>query len=96
MIFMFLKFFKLSKNEIHKIIEEFLQATIILTSVRLIKYAESAADSERTVADMKILKPDSESPNDPPKNPKKILVEISILIEISMDYDFHRIIEYHI
>ena len=66
------------------------------TSVRLIKYAESAADSERTVADMKILKPDSESPNDPPKNPKKNLVEISILIEISMNYDFHRIIEYHI
>ena len=45
---------------------------------------------------MKILKPDSESPNDPPKPPKTILAEISIIIEISVNFDFSLIIEYQI
>ena len=68
----------------------------INTSVRLIKYAESAADSEITQTDMKILKAVSKTPNDPPMVPKIFRVYTSLLIEISMDYDFHRIIEYHI
>ena len=68
----------------------------INTSVRLIKYAESAADSEITQTDMKILKAVSKTPNDPPMVPKIFRVYTSPLIEISMDYDFHRIIEYHI
>ena len=66
------------------------------TSVWLIKCTKSTADSERTVADMQILKPDSESPNDPPKTPQKSLAEISIIIEISVKFDFSPIIEYQI
>ena len=54
------------------------------------------ADSERTVANMKILKPVSKSPIDAPMIPPKILAEISTIIEISVDFDFTPIIEYQI
>ena len=52
-------------------------------------------DSERTVADMKILKPVSKSPIDVPMIPK-LLAEISTIIEISVDFDLSSIIEYQI
>ena len=68
----------------------------IYTSVRLINYPESTTDSERTPANMKILKTVSKSPIDLPVVPKIFRLYTSPLIEISMDYDFQRIIEYHI
>ena len=63
---------------------------------RSLNCTESTADSEITQTDMKILKAVSKTPNDPPMVPKIFRVYTSPLIEISMDYDFHRIIEYHI
>ena len=48
------------------------------------------------MTDIRILKPVSKSPIDPPMIPPKILAEISTVIEISDNFDFPPIIEYQI
>ena len=48
------------------------------------------------MTDIRILKPVSKSPIDPPMIPKKFLAEISTVIEISDNFDFPPIIEYQI
>ena len=66
------------------------------TSVWLIKYHKSTANSEITMTDIRILKPVSKSPIDPPMIPEKISAEISVIIEISVILYFFSIIEYQI
>ena len=69
---------------------------ILNTSLWLILYAESTADSKITVIDMKIVKPHPKSPTNPPKIHKIFRAEISTVIEISTDFESRTIIEYQI
>ena len=67
-----------------------------LTSVCLIYYPESAADSEKLLWDMKILNVVSNSPTYVPTIPQKLRTEIFATPEISTDFEPHTIIEFHI
>ena len=66
------------------------------TSVCLIYYHKSAADSEKLLPDMKILNVVSNSPTYVPTIPKIFWPEISAMPEISTDFEPHTIIEFHI
>ena len=68
----------------------------IYTSVRLIDYTESPADSETMRPDMEIPIVSSKTPTYPPSIPKKCRIYTYPIMEISTDFDSHAIIEYQI
>ena len=67
-----------------------------LTSVCLIYYVESAADSKKSLGGMKILNMVSKNFTCPPIILKNFRPEISMVVEISTDFDLLSIIEFQI
>ena len=68
----------------------------IYTSVCLIYYVESAADSKKSLGGMKILNMVSKNFTCPPIILKIFRPEISMVVEISTDFDLLSIIEFQI
>ena len=66
------------------------------TSVCLIYYAESAADSKKSLGGMKILNMVSKNFTCPPIILKIFRPEISMVVEISTDFDLLTIVEFQI
>ena len=69
---------------------------LIVTSVRLIDYTESPADSETMRPDNEIPIVSSKTPTYPPSIPKKYRIYTYPTIKISTDFDSHTIVEYQI
>ena len=70
--------------------------TCSITSVCLIYYVESAADSKKSLGGMKILNMVSKNFTCPPIILKMFRPEISMVVEISTDFDLLSIIEFQI
>ena len=67
-----------------------------ITSVCLIYYVETAADSKKSLGGMKILNMVSKNFTCPPITLKIFRPEISMVVEISTDFDLLSIIEFQI
>ena len=68
----------------------------LCTSVCLILFPERAADSKKCLRDMKILNIVSNSLTSPPIILKIFQPEISVVVEISTDFDLLTIVEFQI
>ena len=66
------------------------------TSVCLILFPERAADSKKCLRDMKILNIVSKTLTSPPIILKIFQLEISVVVEISTDFDLLTIVEFQI
>ena len=75
---------------------QLITAIMISTSVCLILFPERAADSKKCLRDMKILNIVSKSLTSPPIILKIFQPEISVVVEISTDFDLLTIVEFQI
>ena len=66
------------------------------TSVCLIYFPERAADSKKCLRDMRILNIFSKTLTSPPITLKIFRAEISVVVEISTDFDLQTIVEFQI
>ena len=70
--------------------------THMITSVCLIYFPERAADSKKCLRDTKILNIVSKTLTSPPIILKIFRPEISVVVEISTDFDLQTIVEFQI